>query len=74
MEELQEKIKQSIKEVLQNVDDDTAANIACNLTSREVGVKEIEQLKFVTSENLAELSVIQGRQLVAAWNQQYGKS
>lgn len=63
---------QSIREVLKDVD--TAQTIARHLTSREVGLKEIEQLKFVTSEDLSELSVIQARQLVAAWNQLYVQS
>ena len=45
MEELQEKITQSIRQVLPGVDIDTAQTIARHLTSREVGLTEIEQLK-----------------------------
>ena len=45
-----------------------AAAIASHLVSQRVGVNKLEHLKLVTTDDLTSVSLIQGRQLVAAWS------
>lgn len=75
IELLESQIKESILKVLDDVEEQNATDIAAFLTSAMVGVKKLEQLKFVTTDDLStHLEPIPARELVAFWKAQYSRN
>lgn len=76
MDDLEIFIQNAVIRILGNgVDIASARGIAAHLVSPLVGVRSLEELRFVTPDDLRDHIVpIKARQLVAAWQQDEGMS
>ena len=73
MGELEANIAATVTAVL-GIDGEAATSIAAYLTSHTVGVRNLDELKFVTTEDLAQhLDPIPARRLVAHWKAEIGR-